>query len=314
MKEKKKLDILVISDTHLGTLGSHAKQLYQYLSSVEPEVLILNGDIIDIWNFNKFFWPKSHMLVVKKIIDIIASGTTVYYLTGNHDELLRKFTGLSIGNFHLKNKLVMEVDGKSMWFFHGDVFDVTMKHSKWLAKLGSVGYDLLILINRSVNFILKHVFRRDKISLSKRIKDSVKSAVKFVDNFEQTAIDLAHSERYDYVACGHIHKACIKDYPKEGHTVTYLNSGDWVENLTALEYVNGEWELYQHNEKEFEPISKEEIESNLTVEFDKIMEKEALDGVKNKAEQILISTLVQASIKSSASTPQNGKLIADQKK
>lgn len=249
-KVKRKVEVVVISDVHLGTYGCHAKELLQYLKSIKPEKLILNGDIIDIWQFNKRYWPSSHMQVVKHITGLIAKGTKVVYVTGNHDEMLRKFSGFKMNSFKIVNKVVLNLDGKKAWIFHGDVFDVTMQHSKWLAKLGAIGYDLLILINRFVNFC-SNKFGRGKISLSKRIKNSVKSAVKFINNFEETAAEIGISNAYDFVICGHIHQPEIREINNSRGQITYLNSGDWVENLTALEYNNGKWDIYRYNEDLF---------------------------------------------------------------
>src|SRR5690606_20719328 len=143
--KKRKVDILVISDVHLGTYGCRAKELSQYLSSIQPKMVVLNGDIIDIWQFSKRYWPKSHMKILKHICGWISEGVKVYYVTGNHDELLRKFAGFEMGSFSIVNKLLLELDNnKKAWIFHGDVFDITMQHSKWLAKLGAIGYDSLI--------------------------------------------------------------------------------------------------------------------------------------------------------------------------
>lgn len=255
---KKKLEIAVISDVHLGTYGCQAKELNKYLKSIDPRILVLNGDIIDIWQFNKRYWPESHMKIVQRITKMIARGTMVYYLTGNHDEMLRRFADFRLNNFQLLNKLVLDIDGKRMWFFHGDVFDITMKHSKWLAKLGGAGYDLLILINGIVNFISQKVLGRGKISLSKKIKNGVKQAIKFIDDFEQTAMDIAIDNKYDFVVCGHIHQPGIKEHTNEKGKVTYLNSGDWVENLTSLEYVDGQWSIYKYQEEAEEASSAEE--------------------------------------------------------
>lgn len=246
-KRKREVELVVISDTHLGTYGCHSEELLRYLKSIKPKRLILNGDIIDIWQFSKSYWPKSHMQVVKHITGLIAKGTKVTYLTGNHDEMLRKFAGFRLSSFHIANKKVITLNGKSAWIFHGDVFDVTMQHSKWLAKLGAVGYDTLILINSFVNFILK-LLGREKISLSKKVKDSVKQAVKFINDFEKTAADIAISNGYDFVVCGHIHQPEIKKISTEQGEVVYLNSGDWIENLTALEYNGGEWRIYRYYE------------------------------------------------------------------
>lgn len=152
MSKKRNVDLVVLSDVHLGTFGCHAKELFNYLSSIHPKTLVLNGDIIDIWQFRKSYFPKSHLKVVKKIIDLAAKGTQVYYITGNHDEMLRKFSDYTLGPISLVDKLVLELDGKKAWIFHGDVFDASVQHSKWIAKLGGWGYDLLIILNRIVNW------------------------------------------------------------------------------------------------------------------------------------------------------------------
>jgi UDP-2,3-diacylglucosamine pyrophosphatase LpxH len=172
--KKRHLDYVVISDVHLGTYGCKAKELHNYLKTIQPKVLILNGDIIDIWQFSKHYFPKSHMNVIKHITGMLSKKTRVYYITGNHDEMLRKFKGFHLGSFTILNKLILELDGKKAWIFHGDVFDITMKHSKWLAKLGGIGYDALIIINTFINWI-SNLFGYGKLSLSKKIKNSVKS-------------------------------------------------------------------------------------------------------------------------------------------
>ena len=264
---KRKIDILVLSDVHLGTYGCHAKELLQYLKSINPKTIILNGDIIDIWQFSKRYWPKSHMKVVKQLMHWVTKGKKTYYVTGNHDEMLRRFTGLKMGSFTIVNKLVLDLNNNTKaWIFHGDVFDVTMQHSKWLTKLGAIGYDSLILINRVVNFISEKIFRRGKISLSKRIKNSVKSAVKFINNFEQTSADIGISNKYDYVVCGHIHQPEMKEITNAEGSIIYLNSGDWIENLSALEYHEGKWSIYRYNDESFADtvLSKIEEENELT--------------------------------------------------
>lgn len=253
---KRNVDIVVISDVHLGTYGCKAKELLQYMKSIQPKKVILNGDILDIWQFSKNYWPKSHMKVVKQIMNWVQKGVEVHYITGNHDEMLRKFDGFEIGSFSIKNKLVLELDHKKAWFFHGDVFDVTMQHSKWLAKLGGIGYDMLIHLNSFINFISQKL-GRGRISLSKKIKNKVKLAVKFVNNFEKVATDIAISNQYDYVVCGHIHQPEIQEYSNAEGKVTYLNSGDWIENMTALEYKNNEWSIYSYNESDFDPMIDE---------------------------------------------------------
>ncbi len=260
--KKRPVDIVVLSDTHLGTYGCRAKELLKYLKSINPTTVILNGDIIDIWQFSKRYWPKSHMKVVKHIMTWISKDIKVYYVTGNHDEMLRKFVGFELSAFSIVNKVMLNVDDKKAWIFHGDVFDVTMQHSKWIAKLGAVGYDSLILLNSGINFFASKL-GREPISMSKKIKNSVKSAVKFINNFEQTAADIAIENNYDYVICGHIHQPEIKKIETSHGSVMYLNSGDWIENLTALEYNNKAWSLYNYEADEsMKKEPKENIEQD----------------------------------------------------
>ncbi|MGQ3679583.1 UDP-2,3-diacylglucosamine diphosphatase [Tenacibaculum discolor] len=272
--KKRKLDIAVISDVHLGTFGCRATELHNYLKTINPKILILNGDIIDIWQFNKRYFPKPHMKIIKQLMNFITSGTKVYYITGNHDEMLRKFKGFRLGSFEIVNKVVLDIDGKKGWFFHGDVFDVTMQHSKWLAKLGGMGYDFLILINTIVNWI-SHKMGYSRLSFSKKIKNSVKSAIKFINNFENTAADIAIDEAYDYVVCGHIHQPEIRTIETEKGSTTYLNSGDWIENLTALEYKNKAWSLYEYE--------KDEIAKNIHLDYP-VKDLELISSEHNNSE------------------------------
>src|SRR5688572_873302 len=172
-KRKREVELVVLSDIHLGTYGCRAEELLRYLKTIKPKKIILNGDIIDMWQFSKRYWPKSHMQVIKQITGMLTKNVSIVYLTGNHDEMLRKFSGFKLGSFKIDNKAVLKINGKKAWVFHGDVFDVTMQHSKWLARLGAVGYDFLILLNASVNWMLSKI-GQEKISLSKRVKDSVK--------------------------------------------------------------------------------------------------------------------------------------------
>lgn len=248
--KKREVDVVVISDVHLGTYGCRAKELLKYLKSIKPKTLILNGDIIDIWQFSKRYWPVSHMKILRKIMKFVVEGVQVHYLTGNHDELLRKFADMHLGTFHLQNKVVLELDGKKAWLFHGDVFDVTMQHSKWLAKMGAVGYDSLILINSFVNWCLA-LFGKQKMSFSQKVKSKFKNAVKFINKFEQTAAELAIEKGYHYVVCGHIHHPEMTTIKTTEGEVVYLNSGDWVESLTALEYHHKEWKIVKYKPSDF---------------------------------------------------------------
>ena len=249
------VDVVVISDTHLGTYGCQAKELFTYLKSVSPKTLIINGDFIDIWQFSKSYFPKYHLKVIKKIIDLASKGTEVVYILGNHDEFLRKFADTSFGNIELTNKKIMTLDGKKAWFFHGDVFDASVQHSKWIAKLGGIGYDFLIRLNVISNWILTRL-GREKYSFSKKIKNNVKNAIKFIGDFENAATELAIENEFDYVICGNIHQPQIREVKSKNGNCTYLNSGDWIENLTSLEYHNKKWKIYTYDKNDF----KDELE------------------------------------------------------
>jgi UDP-2,3-diacylglucosamine pyrophosphatase LpxH len=268
--EKRPIDVVVLSDVHLGTYGCRAKELVNYLKSITPNILILNGDIIDGWQFTKRYFPVAHMMVIKEIIQFITNGTRVFYITGNHDEMMRRYSDIQMGNFTLTDKLVLEIDNKMTWIFHGDVFDNTTKGgAKILAKLGSSGYSLLIRFNRFINFILKSM-GRERVSISKRVMAGVNKAVSKINDFELIAAELAIEKKYDYVICGHIHQPQKKVVETRNGRVTYLNSGDWVEHLTALEYQQNEWSIFEYDEKKFPANQTIEMKPSLNVMTDEI--------------------------------------------
>lgn len=289
MNKKRKLDVVVLSDIHLGTYGCQAKELVQYLKSIKPKILVLNGDIIDIWQFKKSYFPKPHLAVVSQIVKMASKGTKVYYLTGNHDEMLRRFAPLKMGNFSMDNKLLLELDGKVAWFFHGDVFDTSVTCAKWLAKLGGAGYDALVVINAGVNKVLQSM-GKPRMSLSKRVKNSVKRAVKYVQDFENVAAELAIEKEYDYVVLGHIHQPQIRSIATNKGQTLYLNSGDWIENLTALEYVQKKWSIYYYKEDDFDKSSPNNLEDDIQdIDPDKVY----ASVTEGKIDQILKELILQ---------------------
>ncbi|HEX9508999.1 MAG TPA: UDP-2,3-diacylglucosamine diphosphatase [Puia sp.] len=268
--EKRPVDVVVLSDVHLGTYGCRAKELVNYLKSITTNILILNGDIIDGWQFSKRYFPGAHMMVLKEILQFVTNGTRVFYITGNHDEMMRRYADIQIGNFTLTDKLVLEIDNKMTWIFHGDVFDNTTKGgAKVLAKLGSSGYSLLIRFNRFINFILKFL-GRERVSISKRVMAGVNKAVSKINDFELIAAELAIEKKYDYVICGHIHQPQKKVVETKDGKVTYLNSGDWVEHCTALEYQQNEWTIFEYDEKNFPATQTVEMKPSLNVMTDEI--------------------------------------------
>ncbi|MFW5803950.1 MAG: UDP-2,3-diacylglucosamine diphosphatase [bacterium] len=240
--KKRPVDLVVLSDIHLGTHGCQAKDLLMYLKSIEPKTIVLNGDIIDVWQFKKRYWPKSHMKILKHLIGQAAKGIKIFYITGNHDEVFRKFSGLKLGSLQIVNHLTLDLDGKKTWFFHGDVFDVLMKNSKWLMKIGAIGYDFLIFLNIFINSVTR-IFGKGKISLSKKIKENVKKSLKYINDFEESAAKIAIKEGYDNIVCGHVHQAQMRRIKMAHGEINYMNPGDWIENLTSLEYHEKQWKI-----------------------------------------------------------------------
>ena len=268
--ERRTLDVAVISDVHLGTYGCRAKELLNYLRSIQPSILILNGDIIDGWQFNKRFFPTSHLQVIKELMQFVTTGTRVFYITGNHDEMMRRYADLNLGNFTLTDKLVLEIDHKMTWIFHGDVFDNTTQGSaRIIAKLGSTGYGALILFNRMINWMLR-IIGREKVSLSKKIMAGVNRAVCKINDLAQIAGTLAIEKKYDYVICGHIHQPEHRTIETDAGKVVYLNSGDWVEHMTALEYHKNQWTIFEYDPKQFPDTKHTDEKHALNVVTDNI--------------------------------------------
>lgn len=246
---KRHLEYCVISDVHLGTVGSHAIELCDYLDTIKIKNLIILGDFIDGWNFKKKYFPDSHFRVIKKIFKLLQNDTKVYYLTGNHDEFLRKFDIIEMNNLIILDSLELEINNKKYWIFHGDVFDIAMqyKFGKLISKIAGKGYDYLIRFNKTYNNLCRK-FGIKEYSLSDHIKRNVKTAIKYIQDYERIACETASNKKYDYVINGHIHQPNIKEYFFENQKVIYMNSGDWVENLTSLELenLNSDWKVYKH--------------------------------------------------------------------
>ncbi|PZR29291.1 MAG: UDP-2,3-diacylglucosamine hydrolase [Citrobacter freundii] len=266
--QKRPVDVAVISDLHLGTYACRAKEFVSYLNSIEPRLLILNGDIIDGWQFSKHYFPQHHITAIQQIFHLLSTGTRVIYITGNHDETLRRYADLHLGNFQLADKVVIEIDGKMNWIFHGDVFDHTTANSaKFWGKLGSNGYALLLGFNKMINKLMR-VIGKEKVSLSKNIMEQFHKRFVRIDAFETMIAEIAIEKKYDCVICGHIHQPGKRVFSNEKGTVTYLNSGDWVEHMTALEYYNNDWHLYTHEQTETttdtqkQPKPKPEVVTN----------------------------------------------------
>jgi UDP-2,3-diacylglucosamine pyrophosphatase LpxH len=236
---------IVLSDIHLGSEYSKSEEVVEFLKASECDKLILNGDIIDGWSLKRGnVWSDSHMRCVRKILKM-TKRCDVYWIRGNHDDFLFDFLPFKIGKLSIvDNHVHMGLDGIRYLILHGDIFDIFITDMKWLAKLGSLGYDLCLWLNKWYNKYRE--FRGlEYFSLSKVIKDSFKKAASFINDFENHMVNHARDLDYGGVICGHIHKAEIKDIAG----IRYMNSGDWQETCSALvEHLDGRWEILYYTD------------------------------------------------------------------
>jgi UDP-2,3-diacylglucosamine pyrophosphatase LpxH len=230
-----------ISDIHLGFKGCSTEPLLDFLHRVEMDCLFLVGDIIDVWSMKKtMFWPQSHNNVLRTILGKAQRGTKVIFVPGNHDEIFREFDGAVFGNLEIHREYIhCTADGRRVLVLHGDEFDSVVKCSPWLAKLGSILYDVLLAANPYINWS-RRLFGLAPWSLSAYLKSKAKSAVQYIGSFEDSVAQAARKRGVDTVVCGHIHRAEMRDI--DG--VLYCNDGDWVESCSALvEEFNGRLRL-----------------------------------------------------------------------
>lgn len=247
MKKQTQYRTIVLSDIHLGSSGSKAKEVTHFLKQNTCEKLILNGDIIDGWQLKKYgSWKKKHTAFFRIILKMVEKNDTkVIYLRGNHDDFLDQVIPFFIGkNFQLRRDYILNSNGKRFFVTHGDVFDNITSNMKWLAHVGDMGYTFLLWLNKSYN-----AYRTWRglpyYSLSQTIKQKVKLAVNYVSDFEEKLAELARSRKCDGIICGHIHQPALR----EVNGIMYMNSGDWVETMSALvEDHNGNWSLHYYTE------------------------------------------------------------------
>jgi UDP-2,3-diacylglucosamine pyrophosphatase LpxH len=239
---KHKYRTIVVSDVHLGTTGSKAEEATAFLKQNSCEKLILNGDIIDGWQLKKYgSWQKKHTGFIRIVLRMMEKeDTKVIYIRGNHDDFLDQIMPLIVGkNFQIRRDYILTSGRKRFFVTHGDIFDSITSNMKWLAYLGDIGYTFLLWVNKFYNQY-RSLRGLHYYSLSQAIKQKVKLAVNFISDFEEKLSELAKSRKCDGIICGHIHKPDIKVY--DG--ILYMNSGDWVESMSALvEDHNNVWSL-----------------------------------------------------------------------
>ena len=232
---------IFISDFHLGSKGCQSSMLLDFLRNTRSDYLYLVGDIIDGWRLkNKWFWPQEHNDVVQKILRKARHGTKVYYVSGNHDELVRKFVPINLGEVNIVNETIhITADNKKLLILHGDKFDAIIRVAPWLAHLGDYAYDFALWTNVTLNKIRKRLGYK-YWSLSKFLKLKVKKAVSYINRYEEVVANYAFKKNMNGVVCGHIHHASDRIIGD----VHYYNDGDWVENCSALvEHFDGKLEL-----------------------------------------------------------------------
>jgi UDP-2,3-diacylglucosamine pyrophosphatase LpxH len=240
---------VVLSDIHLGTAFSKTMEVAEFLKSVKCNRLILNGDIIDGWHLYKKshkIWNKKHIFFFRVILKMMENfGTEIIYVRGNHDDFLDGILPLNLDNLKIVKDFIHETHGKKYYVTHGDIFDHITSRMKWLSKLGDVGYTALLHINKYYNHY--RTFRgKSYYSFAQTVKHKVKSAVSYISDFEESLVDLAKTKHCDGVICGHIHQPENKYYGE----IHYLNSGDWIDSLSALvEDTNGEWNIVYYEKK-----------------------------------------------------------------
>jgi len=242
---------IVVSDLHLGTKDSKAEEFIEFLEEHPTDLLILNGDIIDGWAINRGAkWKKQHTKVISKLLQL-SNKTQIIWIRGNHDEFIQDFIGTHLGRIEIKEDYRLTIQcwvendvyrNENYYIFHGDVVDVFITKYKWLSKIGAIGYDFALTLNRWYNHYRK-LRKLPYQSISQKIKGGVKAATNYINDFETTALSMAYKKGCNGVICGHIHQP--EDRIIDGKR--YLNSGDWIENMSAiLVGKDGDICLYNH--------------------------------------------------------------------
>ena len=243
--ERRRYRTIWISDVHLGTKGCNAELLIDFLDHTDSETMYLVGDIIDGWRLKKkFYWPPEHNDIVWRILKRAKRGTRIVYIPGNHDEMVRPFSGMNFGDVEIRRAAFHDTaDGRRLMVLHGDEFDTIMLAHRWLAFVGDAAYHAMMKLNNWVATVRK-MLGLPYWSISKAAKHKVKNAVEFISKYEEVVARAAGERGVDGVVCGHIHTAEIRDFEYEGRKVEYYNDGDWVEGCNALvEHFDGTMEL-----------------------------------------------------------------------
>ena len=245
----RRLDLAVIADAHLGTRQSRPEELLRYLESIDPKRLVVCGDLIDLDAAARGQFDERHLAVVNHLLALAASGVRVYYLTGNHDAGLRRFGTLALGNLHLRDELELRLDGRDYLLMHGDLLDAAVRFHLGADRVGDWVYRLVSWTNRRVRDLRRRLGGLPW-SLARELRRRPQEVAPYLEAFERTAVRLAATRGCDAVVCGHTQRPKVAEHEVDGRRVTYLNPGDWLYGLTALEYRFGRWRVERYDARE----------------------------------------------------------------
>lgn len=228
---------MFLSDVHLGSKDAHAEYLLDLLHHSEAQHIYLVGDIFDLWKLRSgWHWTQTNNRIVQTLLARALNGTRVVYIPGNHDELARDYIGMRFSGVDIARQAIhTTADGRRMLITHGDELDMLVTVNHWLRYIGDLNYSALLAMNRAYNRARRSL-GLPYWSLCSYLKSRLGNAVAYVRRFEEAAVERARQLELDGVICGHIHVPRIEWI----NGLLYANSGDWVENCTALvEEANG---------------------------------------------------------------------------
>ncbi len=243
---KRELDICILSEVHLGTLYCKPLELLKYLKSIKPAFLIVNGSFIDKNQYRRKYFSKKHLLVIHQVMKMALDGCKVVLVTGEKDDFLKRFSGLNLGNIHLRREMVLKLKGEEYLIvpepvksgrkgIAGGFNRLANRLTSNIDKMAGIFQRL----GRSANNSNLPLFR-------KRIPSTTE-----VNAFSQNCAKYALKKGYHAVICGKIRSPEIAEIAVDGQKVRYLNPGDWLQHLSALEYSHGNWGIYRYNDLDF---------------------------------------------------------------
>ncbi|HMG15938.1 MAG TPA: UDP-2,3-diacylglucosamine diphosphatase [Saprospiraceae bacterium] len=239
------LDLVILSDIHLGSSACFAIELMEYLKSIKPEKLIINGDFCDFREekFKKI--PTEHKRILEEIENMSSTGTLVYFIQGNYDKGLNKLSEKKNDNLQVRSQIELIIQNKRYLVIHGDKFNSTIINSSLIFIIGTKTYSVLVALSKAIN-IKRLINNKSYISFASKIRLKINKAGKYMHDFEQASAAYASKEHFDGIICGHTHVPSIQHINNGSESIHYLNSGDWIENMSALEFNNESWTIYRY--------------------------------------------------------------------